>query len=220
MNQLAFDTATAACSVALRREDGELFEIRPPASRLIERPGHTTELLPAIVTLAERAGVTLAEVERVAVGIGPGAFTGLRIGVATARAIATANGTGLIAVSSLAALGGNGATPVIDAKRNELYFQTAGEDQLAGPDEAVARIAAAGRPAIGDGALKFRRELEAAGVSVSPDDDPAHVVSAAAILDLAAELEPQAPDEVVPNYIRPPDAKVSSRDSWMVGATK
>jgi tRNA threonylcarbamoyladenosine biosynthesis protein TsaB len=220
MNELAFDTSTAACSVALRRADGELFEIRPPASRLLERPGHTTELLPAIVELAARSGVALSEVERVAVGIGPGAFTGLRIGVATARAIATANRSGLIAVSSLAALGAGGATPVIDAKRNELYFRVEAEDHLAEPAAAIARIAAAGLPATGDGALKFRTELEDAGVSVPADDDPAHVVSAVAILDLAAGSQPQAPDEVVPNYIRPPDAKVSSRESWMVGATR
>jgi len=220
MNALAFDTATTACSVALLRDDGELFEIRPPASRLLERPAHTTELLPAIVELTGRAGVALGDVERIAVGVGPGAFTGLRIGVATARAIATANATGLIAVSSLAALGSAGATPAVDARRNEIYFRTDEIDQLAEPEEAIARIAAAGRPAIGDGAIKFRAEPEAAGVDVAPDEDQAHVISAAAILELAAQLEPQAPDEVVPNYIRAPDAKASSRESWLVGAPK
>lgn len=220
MNALAFDTATTACSVALRRADGEVFEIRPPASRLTEKPAHTTELLPAIVELTERSGVSLSEIERVAVGVGPGAFTGLRIGVATARAIATANQTGLIAVSSLAALENGDVTPVVDAKRNELYFRTRASDQLAEPTEAIALIAAAGRPAIGDGAIKFRAELEAAGVTVAPDDDPAHVISAAVMLEMATTLEPQPPGEVVPNYIRPPDAKVSSRESWLVGASK
>lgn len=220
MNALAFDTATTACSAALKRADGEVFEIRPPASRLRERPAHTTELLPTIVELTRQAGVPLSEIERIAVGVGPGAFTGLRIGVATARAIATANQTGLIPVSSLAALDNGVATPVIDAKRNELYFRVEGSDQLAEPEEAIALIAAAGRPAIGDGALKFRAELEVAGVSVVADHDPAHAISAAAMLELATDLAPRAPDEVVPNYIRPPDAKVSSRESWMVGATK
>ena len=73
MIELAFDTATAACTVALRRADGELFEITPPPERLTERPAHTTELLPAILEVTERAGVKLGDVDRIAVGVGPGA---------------------------------------------------------------------------------------------------------------------------------------------------
>jgi tRNA threonylcarbamoyladenosine biosynthesis protein TsaB len=218
MNELAFDTSTAACSVALRRSDGELLQHRPPASRLTERAAQTTELLPAVVELASAAGVELSSIGRIAVGVGPGAFTGLRIGVATARAIATANGVGLIPVSSLAALGVGGLTPVIDARRNEFFFRVDGEDRLAAPDQAVAEIAAAGAGAIGDGAIKLRDQLTALGVSVAPSDDQAHVVSAASLLALAREIAPLNPDEVVPNYIRPPDAKVSSRESWLVGA--
>ncbi|MGH2959076.1 MAG: tRNA (adenosine(37)-N6)-threonylcarbamoyltransferase complex dimerization subunit type 1 TsaB [Solirubrobacterales bacterium] len=220
MIELAFDTATAACTVALRREDGELFEITPPAVRLTERPAHTTELLPAILEVATRAGVALGDVDRLAVGVGPGAFTGLRIGVATARAIATANGIELTPVSSLSALGTAETTPVIDARRNEFFFRIGGEDRLASPEQACAEIAAAGLAAVGDGTIKFRAELTAQGIAVPPEDDPIHLVSAAAMLDLARELTPASPDEVVPNYIRPPDAKVSSRESWLVGATK
>lgn len=220
MIELAFDTATAACTVALRRADGELFELTPPPERLTERPAHTTELLPAILEVTALAGVRLGAVDRLAVGVGPGAFTGLRIGVATARAIATANAIELTPVSSLAALGTSEITPVIDARRNEFFFRIKGEDRLAGPDQALEEIAAAGLPAVGDGAIKLRERLTDLGVSVAPSDDPIHLVSAAAMLDLARELEPAKPDEVVPNYIRPPDAKVSSRESWLVGAAK
>jgi tRNA threonylcarbamoyladenosine biosynthesis protein TsaB len=220
MNALAFDTATAACSVALRRDDGELFELTPAPERLTAKPAHTTELLPAILELTQRAGIALGDVDRLAVGVGPGAFTGLRIGLATARAIATANSIGLIPVSSLAALGDGGETPVIDARRNEFFFRIAGVDRLAGPEDAVLEITAAGGVAVGDGALKLRDELNAAGVTVPPPSEPIHLVSAAAILELAGEIEPLQPDEVVPNYIRPPDAKVSSRESWLVGAQK
>lgn len=217
MNALAFDTATAACSVALRREDGKVFESRPPASRMFERPAHTTELLPAILELCAQAEISLDEVRQLAVGVGPGAFTGLRIGVATARAIATANQIELIPVSSLAALAGSGeVVAVVDARRSEFFFRIDGEDRLAGPDAAVAAIAAADEPAIGDGAVKLRGPLEAAGVAVPADDEPAHVISAVAMLDLAQGATPLQPDEVVPNYIRPPDAKVSSRESWLV----
>jgi tRNA threonylcarbamoyladenosine biosynthesis protein TsaB len=220
MNALAFDTATAVCPVALRRADGELFEACPPASRLLERPQHTTELLPTILSVCGLAGVGLGEIERIAVGVGPGAFTGLRIGVATARAIATANGIDLIPVSSLAALGSGGTTPLLDARRNELYYRIDGEDRLDSPEVAVRQIAEVGGAVVGDGAVKLRAQLEAAGLTVPADDDPSHVVAAAAILDLAEGAEPQSPDAVVPNYIRPPDAKVSSRESWMVGGAK
>lgn len=220
MIELAFDTATAACTVALRREDGELFELTPPPTRLTERPAHTTELLPAILEVAGLAGVKLGEVNRLAVGVGPGAFTGLRIGVATARAIATANGIELTPVSSLSALGSSEITPVIDARRNEFFFRIGGEDRLAGPEQALTEIAAAGLPAVGDGAIKLLAQLTGRGVSVPSGDDPIHLVSATAMLDLAREITPLAPDEVVPNYIRPPDAKVSSRESWLAGAAK
>lgn len=219
MIELAIDTATAACSVALRRADGETFELRPPAARLGERPAHTTELLPAVLELTLRAGIELGEVGRVAIGIGPGAFTGLRIGVATARAIATANRCGLVPVSSLAALAANGGTAVIDARRGEFFHRVGGRDQLAGPKATVAAIGAQGGAAIGDGALRLREELVAAGVEVPGPDDARHVISAAAILDLADDGEQRRPDEVVPNYIRPPDAKVSAREHWLVSAS-
>jgi tRNA threonylcarbamoyladenosine biosynthesis protein TsaB len=229
MNELAFDTATAACSVALRRADGETFTKIPPAARMFEQPAHTTELLAAIHELFHQAGLQLGEVDRVAVGIGPGAFTGLRIGVSTARAIATARGIGLTPVSSLAALSAGAADgahlilPVIDARRSEFFFRAGQDDYLASPEDTVARAKknlghTAPQLAIGDGAVKLREQFETAGIEVAPSDDQRHVVSALAMLDLANAIEPQDPDAVVPNYIRPPDAKVSSRESWLVGA--
>ncbi|MBK5229704.1 MAG: tRNA (adenosine(37)-N6)-threonylcarbamoyltransferase complex dimerization subunit type 1 TsaB, partial [Thermoleophilia bacterium] len=119
---MAFDTATAACSVAIRRRDGALFDHRPATARMFEQPAHATDLLPAIVELLERAELDWSDLDRLAVGVGPGAFTGLRIGVASARAIATARSLPLTPVSSLAALAagaGAGDTaavlPVIDA---------------------------------------------------------------------------------------------------------
>lgn len=243
MNLLAFDTATAACSVALVREDGEVFDGSPPAARLFEQPAHATELLPALVAVLERAGLSWTEIGALAVGVGPGAFTGLRIGVTTARAIGTARGLRLAPVSSLAALtaaageqANRGLTaeaapgvdmprPVIaliDAKRGEIFHRLpGGADAVAAPCELIARaaaLAAAGQSplAVGDGAVKLRAELTAVGVEVPGDDDPRHLVSAAAIALLAADAEPRPPEHVVPNYIRPPDAKVSARERWLV----
>lgn len=242
MNLLAFDTATAACSVALVREDGTVFDGSPPAARMFEQPAHATELLPALVAVLERAKLNWNEIGALAVGIGPGAFTGLRIGVATARAIGTARGLSLAPVSSLAALahaaggpahsalpaepapGAETARPVIpliDAKRGEIFHRFPGAaDGVAEPGELIGRVAelvAAGPPplAVGDGAVKLRAELAAAGAEVPGDDDPRHLVSAIAIARLAAAARPLPPEQVVPNYIRPPDAKVSARERWL-----
>lgn len=233
MNRLAIDTSTAACSVALLRADGALFEHRPRAERIFEQPAHATELLPALVEVLERAEIGWHEVGAIAVGIGPGAFTGLRIGVTTARAIATARGLPLAAVSSLAALAAGAAeparpvVPVIDARRGEFYHRLPGghdgsaEDAVSSPESLASRVAdlsaAGGRVlAVGEGAVKLVTELEAAGAEVPPAGDPRHVTSAANVAALATDAIALDPQQVVPNYIRPPDAKVSARESWLV----
>ena len=101
MNVLGFDTSTAATSACVLRDDGQAFERDlPPA----EPPAHARELLPAIAAVLGEAGFSYDEIDAVAVGVGPGTFTGLRIGVATARALASSTGTELRPVSSLAAL--------------------------------------------------------------------------------------------------------------------
>jgi tRNA threonylcarbamoyladenosine biosynthesis protein TsaB len=116
---LGFDTSTAASTAAVLLPEGEAVENVPPPARLSGRPAHASELLPAIDDVMRRAGVGFAELEAIAVGVGPGTFTGLRIGVATARALAKANGLPLRGVSSLAALGAGmpagSRLPLLDA---------------------------------------------------------------------------------------------------------
>lgn len=225
MSELAIDTATAACAVALR-VDGETFDHAPAPGRMLERPAHAKELLPAIESLCNESGTELAELTSIAVGVGPGAFTGLRIGVSTARAIATANGLGLVPVSSLETLIAGGGTDqtviaMIDARRNEVFYRVGeGPDSLASPAETLSvvrdAVARGSVLAIGDGALKFREQLFALGAEVPSGDDDRHVVNATMMLDIAASQTPLAPEAVTPNYIRAPDAKVSSRESWLV----
>jgi tRNA threonylcarbamoyladenosine biosynthesis protein TsaB len=212
------DTSTAATSVCLLRADGEAFASDPAPGRLSEPPAHSRELMPAVAGAMERAGVGWDNVQAVALGVGPGTFTGLRIGVATARTIAHACGAPLHPVSSLAALAAGIDAPLrlalIDARRGELFAALHdGERELvapfvAPPDAVVERLGdrAHGALAAGDGSLRFRAIFEAAGVRVAPDGSELHVVRALHVCRLAAGVPPAAPEAVFPNYLREPDA--------------
>ena len=97
MTILAFDTATGATTVALSGVGDVVYTARDDP-RPGERPGHATRLLPLTALVMERAGVGWDGVDRIAVGVGPGTFTGLRIGIATARALARARRIALVGV--------------------------------------------------------------------------------------------------------------------------
>jgi tRNA threonylcarbamoyladenosine biosynthesis protein TsaB len=230
---LGIDTSTAASAACVLRSDGEVFEVAPEPAALSARPAHASELMPAVADVMERAGLDYADLEAIAVGVGPGTFTGLRIGIATARALATAGELQLRPVSSLAALAAgieaesadaSFLLPVIDAKRGEVFAAeyAPGGGRRWGPlalrpEELAER---AGQPpaqradtarrtplAAGDGSVRFRGVLEAAGISVMPDESRAHVVRALHVCRLAAIVPGVAPQAVLPDYLRAPDAK-------------
>ena len=223
---LGFDTATPDTVVALAVDGAEPRELRhTPAPR--ERPGHAAQLLPLARALLDHAGLRFADLRRIGVGVGPGTFTGLRIGVATARALAQGSGAELAAVSTLRALaaaaGHDGPVlAVLDARRGEAFAAAyRGADELLAPvavrPEALAGLIA-GRPepprtwiAVGDGAIAFRQQLEPAAVTVPADGNPCHRVSAVAICRLAAQGAPTARDALVPEYVRLPDAEEARR---------
>jgi tRNA threonylcarbamoyladenosine biosynthesis protein TsaB len=218
VNLLGFDTSTAATSACVLRDDGEAFEVTPPPEALWEPPGHARELLPAVVSVLERAGLSWGELDAVGVGVGPGRFTGLRIGVATARALAASRGLELRPVSSLAALAEGIESPLrlplIDARRGELFAALYENGQERWPAVPVDPVALAERlrkggltpRAAGDGSIRFRRVLEAAGVAVEPDTAPTHVVRGLHVCRLAARAPAMPAQAVLPDYLRLPDA--------------
>jgi tRNA threonylcarbamoyladenosine biosynthesis protein TsaB len=217
VNVLGFDTSTAATSVCVLRDDGEAFEVTSPDERLLEPPAHARELMPAVADVMERAGLGYGQLDALAVGVGPGTFTGLRIGVTTARALAHAEDLPLHPVSSLAALAAGidaeFRLPLIDAKRGELFaaLYRDGEERwppFAATPEAVAkkvRDASFTVVAAGDGSLRFREVLVAAGIEIGPAG--AHAVRALHVCRLASRVPAASPETVLPNYLRDPDAK-------------
>ena len=221
MNVLCFDTSTAAVSACLLRADGEAFEVLPEVERLLGGPSHSAELMPAIERVMKAAAVEWDEVSALAVGEGPGGFTGLRIGIATARALAQARGLELRPVSSLAALAagieGPLVLPLVDARRGQFYgaLYEHGRERwapfVADPDQLVERLRSLPAPprAAGDGSLRFRQPLEEAGVDVVPAQSESHVVRALHLCRLAAGTVPRPPQAVLPAYLREPDAQPS-----------
>ena len=218
---LAFDTATADTVVGL--EAGGLSRTARHTPGPGERPGHATQLLGLARGLLDEAGLGWGDVERIGVGTGPGTFTGLRLGVATARALAQSGGQELVAVSTLRALArGAQAGPAagamlacLDARRGEAYVAAwRGELALADAPVAVApeglaallRLDPGPWRAVGDGAVRFRAQLEAAGAMVPADDAALHHVDGAELCRLAREATPAARDALEPEYVRAPDA--------------
>jgi tRNA threonylcarbamoyladenosine biosynthesis protein TsaB len=235
---VGFDTATAATAAAVWAPGGDGVEVRDdPAPGA--RPAHAAKLLALVEEALERAGAGWEDVTRLAVGVGPGGFTGLRHGIATARALAQARGLPVAGVSSLEALaagagaaagraGGHPIYAVIDARRGEVFAAAwAGAECLLepvaiAPADLAARLASGplathltdspssgtGAPlAAGDGAIRFRDELERAGAHVPADDSPVHRVSAIQVCRLGAAGAPAARDALLPDYRREPDAK-------------
>lgn len=231
MKILAFDTATPSTTVALALRDEVPCELRddpPPGAR----PGHISRLLPLAAQLLGEAGLEWSALDRIAVGTGPGTFTGLRIGIATARALASAAELELVGVSTLLSLargaggeanaqGRESVLAVLDARRGEAFAAAFGSNgapdrRLPGgayrPEMLGARVRELGGSplAVGGGAVEFRSILERSGAFVPADDADLHRVTATVHAEIAQELPaPGDPHEVQPDYIRLPDAEIA-----------
>ena len=226
---VGIDTATSATSVAVLDGGRSEIELRddPPGG---ERPRHAETLLPLLEQALAQAGIGWERVGRICVGTGPGGFTGLRLGISTARALSQGHDLPLVGVSSLEALA-SGIDPVnaepvlavIDARRGEVFaaayrhHRTTMKPTAIAPADLAERLAAGREPGrspmigVGDGAVRFRAELERAGLTVPSDGSPAHRVSALMICRLGREREPVDRDSLLPDYRREPDAVPPSR---------
>ncbi len=192
---LAFDTATNVATSALV-EDGQT---------LGERVGLPRALLEDVNELLLGANAQPAELRRIVAGTGPGSFTSLRMGLAAARALGLALDVKVAGVSTLEALasGAPGALPVIDARRREVFTLIEGEPVAIAPD-GLGTSLLQGRVCVGDGALRYREVLEAAGAEIPPNDSELHVPRASLHVRLARDFGPA--ELVEPIYVRAPDA--------------
>jgi tRNA threonylcarbamoyladenosine biosynthesis protein TsaB len=195
---LAFDTATGVATSALV-DDGEV---------LGERASRAQTLLEDVDALLRQGGAHPRDIGALAVGIGPGSFTGVRIGLAAARGLALAldvQGAGVSTLDALAA-GAAGALPVVDARRQEVFSFVGGVPAAIAPAELAVEP---GTVCVGDGAVRYRDVLEQKGAVVPPDGDERHLPRARFHAALAGELGPV--DLIEPLYLRVPDAVKSVR---------
>jgi tRNA threonylcarbamoyladenosine biosynthesis protein TsaB len=196
---LAFDTATAVATSALV-DTG----LEGHVEVLGERCSRAQTLLEDVDALLRQAGAHPTDLDRLAIGLGPGSFTGVRIGLAVARGLALSLDLPGSGVSTLAALGAGapGAVPVIDAKRREVFSLVDGEPHVLAPQELSV---GEGVVCVGDGAQRYRSLLEERGAVVPPADDERHLPRARFHAALAGE--PGSVDELEPLYLRVPDAE-------------
>ena len=194
MVTLSFDTATDVATSALV-DDGEILGERVSVARA---------LLEDVDALLHDAGLEPADVDALVVGTGPGSFTSTRIGLAAARGLALALGLPVAGVSTLDALAAArpDAFPVVDARRGEVFVSG---PHAVPPDDLELEP---GKVCVGNGAVLYRHAIERRGGLVPPDDDPVHVPSARLHVSLASGFG--AAEDVLPIYVRAPDAKARS----------
>lgn len=215
---LAVDTSTEVCTVALADETGPAHEISVPV-----RAGHGGSLLPIIDTLFRMSPYAKEDVELIAVGIGPGSFTGIRIGIATARGLSVALGCRLAGVNTLDAVAwgatpsGLALMPVIDARKSEVFCRlyTSEGAPVTPPvnlrPDALGEIISGETLFIGNGVALYR-EVFARTLGPRFKAGPEHLwYPRASVLARMALLQASrgALEPAQPLYVRPSDAALA-----------
>ncbi len=215
MKVLALDSTLAACSVAV--VDGD--EVLANAWEAMTR-GHAERMIPMTLEVMDRAGIAFDQLDLVAVTVGPGSFTGVRVGLAAARGLALAAGlpiAGFTTHETLAAsvdansFAGRSLAVALDARRGQIYLQTFAQDGAALSPPLIAERADCRLPqgswlAVGSGADAF---ADQAGVMIDPEEylPDARRVAALAIQRFVTDEEPFPKTPPGPLYLRPADAK-------------
>ena len=222
---LGIETSTPQTSVAFGTESEML------ASTSIGGKSRQESVIPTLEQLARWAGIELTHVGGIVVGIGPGLFTGLRVGVETAKTLAQVLLVPIVGITSLDALAyavrysAKRIVSVIDARRGEVFFagyraapggvMRDGEYAVGSPDHLVAELeAVAGEVlCVGNGAILYRREIEALGSRIELASPAAAHPDAAALVELAVPRilreEYDRLYDVVPLYLRRSDAEIA-----------
>jgi tRNA threonylcarbamoyladenosine biosynthesis protein TsaB len=222
---LGIETATAQVSVAIGGHEGVLglFEV-------CRGRRHAETLIPAIEFVCRQAEIPLDEISAVAVDIGPGLFTGMRVGLAAGKAIAQARRLPMIGISSLDLLafplrhGGRPVAAIIDARKGELFWacyvpvpgglQRVSEPAVGSVDDVVADLMGRGHDLlfVGDGALRYEKQLAEWLRGDFAEQFLAHPSSAPLVqLAHAKALREEwvNPWEIQPLYLRAPDAEIN-----------
>lgn len=224
MRVLGFDTATDDTVVASVDGGRTAFEkVVSPG----ERPLHSQMLLQLAAEAVAAVG-GWEELDLIAVGTGPGTFTGIRIAVATGAGLSASSGVPAVGVPTLDALarsigaraGAERVMPLLDARRGEVFGglhrgdgEPLEEPFAISPARLIERLAAESRtegaPLVaGPGAVRFRDELLRAGLVTEPDGSPVHRLDGRYICELGAAAERTGPETLKPLYLRIPDAQL------------
>lgn len=233
---LAIDTSTRRVSVAIGSDAGLIAEVSLGGAGASGPPRHVEQLAPAIEYVVDAAGVALDQLAVVATCIGPGMFTGLRVGVVTATMLAEALGIPCVGATSLeliaapvlqrvAAQTATLVVPVMDARRAEVYFSAYRSDgsvlidpSIGAPSDLVALLGElheqfATPMLVGDGALRFRHEfLTLAGVQFAGSVEARPSIDALLARGVEGVVQGTAVpvDEIMPLYLRPSDAEINA----------
>ena len=204
---LAIDTALETCSAAVL--DGE--RVLAARSEAMAR-GHQERLAPLVAELMAEAGIGFDQLDRIGVTVGPGSFTGLRVGLAFAKGLGVALDKPVVGVGTLAAMGAGTsgfAAVAVDARRDQIYLQAFRDGQPLGAPEALATGDAARwlidiDPA-GPGLIVGSGATLLAGAFPNAATDPLAGADPVWVARLAIAADPAPPR---PIYLRAPDAKL------------
>ncbi len=219
---LAMDCAAGACSAAVARDGRVLAGRFEPMAR-----GHAEALMPMVEEVLGQAGASYAALDLLAVTVGPGGFTGVRIALAAARGIALAGGLPLLGVNSLETLahgvpsserGGRSVVAVLDSRRADLYVQSFTADLTpldhpgaVMPGDLEAMLPQGPVVLVGDGGARARAAIDG-GRTILSTAPPAPKAEVLAVLAGARHAALTARGEqwpaAEPLYLRPPDAKI------------